>query len=86
MLRGDARNGAPQLRLEPFTAPKRGDANVLEPKALAPAAGFVQAADGHGQLWSKPSHQLNDKPFSSARIEAQDHLQNLWGLACHVTH
>jgi hypothetical protein len=86
MLRGDARDGTSQLRLESFAASKRGDADIFEPKALSPAAGFVQATDGHGQLGSKPSHQLDDKPFGSARIEAQDHLKNLGGPVCRFTH
>src|SRR5262245_33461355 len=76
MLRGDARNGAAQRWLEPDAAPKGGDTHVLASQPFAPAAFLVQATDGHWQLGTQSSDELDDEPFRPARIEAQHHLQD----------
>src|SRR6478672_6076418 len=86
VIRGDARDGPSEVRPEAVTAPQGSHADVLLPEALSPAAFFIEAADRHRQLGSKPSHELDDEPLSSTGVEAQNHLENLGRLAGRCVH
>ena len=76
----------PSAGWNPCAASKCGDTDVLLPQPFPPAAFLVQATDGHRQLRTKPSDELDDEPLGSAGVEAQDHLKHVGWLAGRCRH
>ena len=60
------------------------DRNARALELFAPGAGLVEAADRHRHLRLEPANDLEDEPFGSARVEAEDDLKDAGSRAGHV--